>query len=70
MIDTTLFTKSKENELSMVQIYVDDITFESTNESLCQDFSKCMQGEFEMSLMGQLNYFFGLQIKPNTREIS
>ena len=47
----------------LVQIYVDDIIFGATNESLCQEFSKVMQGEFEMSMMGELNYFLGLQIK-------
>ena len=46
-----------------MQVYVDDIIFESTNLNLCQDFSKLMQGEFEMSMMGELTYFLGLQIK-------
>ena len=44
-------------------IYVDDIIFGSTNELLCKEFEQCMQREFEMSLMGELNYFLGLQIK-------
>jgi len=43
-------------------VYVDDIIFGSTNESLCQEFVLDMQGEFEMSMMGELNYFLGLQI--------
>ena len=47
----------------LVQIYVDDIIFGSTNESLCKEFSIDMQSEFEMSMMGELNYFLGLQIK-------
>ena len=38
----------------IVQIYVDDIIFGATNEELCQEFSKLMQGEFEMSMMGEL----------------
>ena len=46
-----------------MQIYVDDIIFGSTNDSLCKEFAKAMQEEFEMSLMGKLNYFLGLQIK-------
>lgn len=37
--------------------------FGSTNKSPCQEFSKSMQGKFEMSLMGELDYFLGLQIK-------
>ena len=46
-----------------MQIYVDDIIFGSTNELLCKEFQKCMQLEFEMSSMGELNFFLGLQIK-------
>ena len=63
MIDATLFTKEKENELLIVKIYVDHIIFGSTNESLCEEFFKVMKGEFKMNLMGELNYLLGLQIK-------
>ena len=61
-IDTTIFIKTRGKDMLLVQIYV-DIIFGATNESLCQEFSKCMQGKFEMSMMGELNYFLGLQIK-------
>ena len=47
----------------LVQIYVDDIIFGATNVSLCEKISKCMHSEFEMSIMGELNFFFRLQIK-------
>ena len=63
MINTTLFVKTKNDDLLIVQIYVDDIIFGATNETLCEEFAKCMQGEFNMSMMGELNYFLGLQIK-------
>jgi len=46
-----------------VQVYVDDIIFSATNEMLCEYFSKLMQTEFEMSMMGELKFFLGLQIK-------
>ncbi|OMO77060.1 Zinc finger, CCHC-type [Corchorus capsularis] len=62
-IDTTLFFKKKKSDFLIVQIYVDDIIFGATNESLCKYFAKEMQGEFEMSMMGELNFFLGLQIK-------
>jgi len=42
----------------LVQIYVDDIIFGSTNESLCREFARMIQGEFEMSMIGELNFFF------------
>ena len=62
-VDTTLFTKHVDNDILIVQIYVDDIIFGSTNELLCKDFEKVMQLEFEMSSMGELNFFLGLQVK-------
>ncbi|KAK8508672.1 hypothetical protein V6N13_116185 [Hibiscus sabdariffa] len=62
-VDTTLFIKNDGKDILVVQIYVDDIIFGSTNELLCQEFAKLMQGEFEMSMMGELSFFLGLQIK-------
>ena len=47
----------------VVQIYVDDIIFGSSNQTLCDEFADLMQNEFEMSLMGELTYFLGLQVK-------
>ncbi|GKB44215.1 retrovirus-related pol polyprotein from transposon TNT 1-94 [Tanacetum coccineum] len=63
MLDNTLFTKKKDFNLIIVQIYVDDIIFDSTCQELCDDFAKIMHDEFEMSMMGELNFFLGLQIK-------
>ncbi len=68
-VDKTLFIKRKGNDLLLVQIYVDDIIFGATNDSLCQEFAKLMQGEFEMSMMGELNFFLGLQIKQSEEGI-
>jgi len=61
--DKTLFIKNSCNDIILVQVYVDDIIFCSTNESLCEQFVATMQGEFEMSMMGKLNFFLGLQVK-------
>ena len=61
--DKTLFIKKALNDIILVQVYVDDIIFGSTNQNLCEQFVAAMQGEFEMSMMGELNYFLGLQIK-------
>ncbi|KAJ4810455.1 Pol [Rhynchospora pubera] len=62
-MDTTLFTKKRDDHLLLVQIYVDDIIFGSTNATLAQEFSSLMSSEFEMSMMGELTFFLGLQIK-------
>ncbi|GJU52122.1 retrovirus-related pol polyprotein from transposon TNT 1-94 [Tanacetum coccineum] len=60
LVDNTLFTKKKDSHIIIVQIYVDDIIFGSTCQDLCDDFSKIMHDEFEMSMMGELNFFLGL----------
>jgi len=62
-IDLTLFIKRVDEHILLVQIYVDDIIFGSTDNSLCKGFASIMQGEFEMSMMGELTFFLGLQIK-------
>nr|GEW05276.1 retrovirus-related Pol polyprotein from transposon TNT 1-94 [Tanacetum cinerariifolium] len=63
MVDNTLFTKKKDSNLIIVQIYVDDIIFRLTYQKMCDDFAKIMHDEFEMSMMGELNFFLRLQIK-------
>jgi hypothetical protein len=35
----------------MLQIYVDDIIFGSTNQDYCEEFRKMMANEFEMSMI-------------------
>ena len=47
----TLFTKKAFNDIILVQVYIDDIIFGSTNKNLCEHFVIAMQGEFEMSMM-------------------
>jgi hypothetical protein len=61
--DTTLFTRKIKNDIFVCQIYVDDIIFGSTNQTLCGEFSRVMTKRFEMSMMGELTFFLGLQVK-------
>ena len=61
--DPTLFTKRVGKELFVCQIYVDDIIFGSTNKASCDEFSKVMTKKFEMSMMGELKFFLGFQVK-------
>nr|XP_018622661.1 uncharacterized mitochondrial protein AtMg00810-like [Nicotiana tomentosiformis] len=51
--------------LKWFQVYVDDIIFGSANPLLCKEFSMLMQSEFEMSMMGELTFFLGLQIQQS-----
>ncbi|WVZ98520.1 hypothetical protein U9M48_043950 [Paspalum notatum var. saurae] len=62
-VDTTLFTKKMDDDLFVCQVYVDDIIFDSTNEEYCKEFGKMMATEFEMSMIGELTFFLGFQIK-------
>ena len=62
-IDNTLFLRKQGKDLFIVQVYVDDIIFGGTNDSLGVEFAQLMNSEFEMSMMGELNFFLGLQIK-------
>jgi hypothetical protein len=62
-VDPTLFTKTIAKDLFVCQIYVDDIIFGSTNKSTCEEFSRIMIQKFEMSMMGELKYFLGFQVK-------
>jgi hypothetical protein len=68
-VDTTLFTNRIVKDLFVCQIYVDDIVFGSTNELFCEEFGKMMSKEFEISMVGELNFFLGLQIKQLKDEI-
>ena len=61
--DQTLFIKKKDSELIVAQVYVNDIIFGSTKDELAHGFSKLMQAEFEMSMIGELTHFLGLQIR-------
>ena len=62
-VDTTLFTKKHKGEIFICQVYVDDIIFGSTNEDLCKKFGDMMSKEFEMSMIGELTFFLGFQVK-------
>nr|GEW29708.1 putative ribonuclease H-like domain-containing protein [Tanacetum cinerariifolium] len=66
-IDQTLFIKKQKGDILLVQVYVDDIIFGSTNKDLCKAFEKLMKDKFQMSLLGELSFFLGLQVKqkPN-----
>ena len=55
--DQTLFVKRDEKSLLVAQVYVDDIVFGSIIDHLTKEFSKEMKKEFEMSMVGELNYF-------------
>eukprot|EP00253_Pinus_taeda_P024877 PITA_24877 len=63
--NSNLYIKIENNKLLILVVYVDDIIFGSNEEANSQNFALVMQKEFEMSLLGELTYFLGLQIQQN-----
>nr|GEY32735.1 copia protein [Tanacetum cinerariifolium] len=68
-VDPTLFTWKAGNDLLLVQIYVDDIIFASTNIAMCNKFANQMTTKFKMSMIGHMSFFLGLQISQSPRGI-
>ena len=62
IVDNNLYIKSEADDLLIVLIYVDDIIFGSTSAHSIQWFANAMKSEFEMSMIGEMSYFIGLQI--------
>nr|GEX71854.1 uncharacterized mitochondrial protein AtMg00810-like [Tanacetum cinerariifolium] len=62
-IEQTLFIKKQKGNILLVQVYVDDIIFGSTNKGLCKAFENLMKDKFQMSSMGEVTFFLGLQVK-------
>ncbi|GJZ22847.1 retrovirus-related pol polyprotein from transposon TNT 1-94 [Tanacetum coccineum] len=69
VVDPTLFIRTTDKHTLHVQIYVDDIIFASTDPRDCDHFSNEMSSKFQMSMMGQISFFLGLQISQNPRGI-
>ncbi|GKD50108.1 retrovirus-related pol polyprotein from transposon TNT 1-94 [Tanacetum coccineum] len=62
IIDPTLFTCRHRGDILLVQVYVDDIIFGSTNLDFSKHFVNLMKNNFEMSMIGELKFFLGLQV--------
>lgn len=59
----------KSFHIILAHVYMDDIIFGSTDEKLSSEFTEIMAKKFEMSMMGELTFFSGLQVKQITNEI-
>ncbi|GKB11774.1 retrovirus-related pol polyprotein from transposon TNT 1-94 [Tanacetum coccineum] len=68
-IDPTLFIRRFDDDILVVQVYVDDIIFGSTHPRYTQLFSDLMKSRFEMSMMGEMTFFLGLQVNQSPRGI-
>jgi hypothetical protein len=67
--DNNLYIKVSQGNILLIEVYVDDIIFGSDDDRLSQKFAKDMQNEFEMSLLGELSFFLGLQIRQRNQGI-
>ncbi|GJY30664.1 retrovirus-related pol polyprotein from transposon TNT 1-94 [Tanacetum coccineum] len=68
-VDPTLFICKEGKELILVQVYVNDIIFAASTPELCDLFAKIMYSKFNMSMMGKISFFLGMQIFQNPRGI-
>jgi hypothetical protein len=62
-VDKTLFTLNHDTDFLLVQIYVGDIIFGGSSHTLVSRFQTMMESEFQMSMMGELTFFLGIQVK-------
>jgi hypothetical protein len=67
--DNILYIKVSQGNILLIEVYVDDIIFGSDDDRLSQKFAKDLQNEFEMSLLGELSFFLGLQIRQRNQGI-
>nr|GEU79502.1 uncharacterized mitochondrial protein AtMg00810-like [Tanacetum cinerariifolium] len=68
-IDKTLFIKRNKGDILLVRVYIDDIIFGSTKKEMCDAFEILMHEKFQMSSMGELTFFLGLQVKQKKEGI-
>ena len=67
--NSNIYFKTKKNGLLIIVVYVDDIIFGCNNDKLSHDFAEVMGREFEMSMIGELSFFLGLQISQTSEGI-
>jgi hypothetical protein len=67
--DNNLYIKVSQGNILLIEVYVDDVIFGSDDDRLSHKFAKDMQSEFEMSLLGELSFFLGLQIHQSNQGI-
>jgi hypothetical protein len=68
-VDKTIFTLNHGTDFLLVQICVNDIIFGGSSHTLVSRFQKMMKSEFHMSMMGELTFFLGIQVKQTKQDI-
>jgi hypothetical protein len=67
-VDKTIFTVNHVTDFLLVQIYVDDIIFGGSSHTLMSRFQEMMESEFQISMMGELTFFLGIQVKQTKQD--
>jgi hypothetical protein len=62
-VDKTIFTLKHDTDFLLVQIYVDDIIFGGSSHTLVPRFQEIIENEFQVSMMGELTFFLGIEVK-------
>jgi hypothetical protein len=62
-VDKTFFTLNHGTNFLLVQIYVDDIIFGGSSHTFVSIFQEMIESEFQMSMMEELTFFLGIQVK-------
>ena len=65
----TLFTKTEEGKALVVSIYVDDLIFTGNDEKLIKEFKVSMKNEFDMTDLGKMKFFLGVEVVQNSKGI-
>jgi hypothetical protein len=68
-VDKTLFTFKNDTDFLLVQIYVDDIIFGDSSHTLVSRFQEMLENKLQMSMMGELTFFLGIQVKQTKEDI-
>jgi uncharacterized Fe-S radical SAM superfamily protein PflX len=61
-VNSNLYVKQEAHDILVVEVYVDDIIFGYNIDALSKQFSKIMESEFEMEMIGERNFFLGVQV--------
>jgi hypothetical protein len=69
IVDNNLYIKTIAKNQLIVVVYVDDIIFGGSMKEMCREFAIEIQKEFEMSMLGEVSFFLGLQISQSDKGI-
>ena len=60
--EATLYVKKEHGSIIIVCLYVDDLLFIENEVKMMQNFIEDMMQAYEMSDLGLLNYFLGIEV--------